>query len=162
MKLSHAAKEADVVVAFVGLSPHLEGEEMRIKIDGFSGGDRTSLALPAAQEKLLKRLRRRASRSSLYCRAAARWRSNWAKDHANAVVAAWYPGVEGGTAIAARSMELNNPAGRLPVTFYASVDDLPAFSDYSMKNRTYRYYTGQATLGFWVRTELHEVSLTDR
>lgn len=142
------AKQADVVVAFVGLSPNLEGEEMRIKVDGFSGGDRTSLDLPAAQLKLLQALAATGKPLVVVLQSGSAVALNWAKDHANAVVAAWYPGVEGGTAIRHTLDGTNNPAGRLPVTFYASVDDLPAFSEYSMKNRTYRYYTGKPLWGF--------------
>jgi beta-glucosidase len=73
---------------------------------------------------------------------------NWANEHAAAVLEAWYPGVEGGTAIARTLAGLNNPAGRLPVTFYANLDGLPAFTDYSIKGRTYRYYTGKPLWGF--------------
>jgi beta-glucosidase len=142
------AKEADVVVAFVGLSPQLEGEEMRIKIDGFNGGDRTSLDLPAPQQKLLEALAATGKPLIVVSQSGSALALSWAEDHANAILQAWYPGVEGGTAVARTLAGLNNPAGRLPVTFYASVDGLPAFTDYSMKNRTYRYFTGKPLWGF--------------
>jgi beta-glucosidase len=142
------ATQADVVVAFVGLSPHLEGEEMRIKIEGFSGGDRTSLDLPGAQQKLLEAIAATGKPLVVVLQSGSAVALNWAKDHANAIVAAWYPGVEGGTAIRHTLDGTNNPGGRLPVTFYAGIDDLPPFADYSMKNRTYRYYTGKPLWGF--------------
>ncbi len=142
------AKEADVVVAFVGLSPQLEGEEMRIKIDGFNGGDRTSLDLPAPQQKLLEALAATGKPLIVVLQSGSAVALNWANEHANAVLAAWYPGVEGGTAIARTLAGLNNPGGRLPVTFYAGLDGVPPFTDYSMKNRTYRYFTGKPLWGF--------------
>ena len=143
------AKQADVVVAFVGLSPQLEGEEMSIKIDGFNGGDRTSLDLPAPQQKLLEALSKlSASPLIVVLQSGSAVALNWANQHANAILEAWYPGVEGGSAIAHTLAGLNNPAGRLPVTFYASLDGLPAFTDYSLKGRTYRYFTGKPLWGF--------------
>ncbi len=143
-----AAKQADVVVAFVGLSPQLEGEEMKINIDGFDGGDRTKIALPAAQQKLLEALAATGKPLVVVLQSGSAVALNWAKDHANAILEAWYPGVDGGTAIARTLAGLNNPSGRLPVTFYTGVDDLPPFTDYSMKNRTYRYYTGKPLWSF--------------
>ena len=143
-----AAKESDVVVAFVGLSPQLEGEEMPIKIDGFDGGDRTKIALPAAQQKLLEAVAATGKPLVVVLMSGSAVALPWAKDHAAAILEAWYPGVEGGTAIARTLAGLNNPAGRLPVTFYNGVDDLPAFTDYALKGRTYRYYTGKPEWGF--------------
>ncbi len=142
------AKEAAVVIAFVGLSPQLEGEEMRIKIPGFNGGDRTSIDLPAPQQKLLEALAATGKPLIVVLQSGSAVALNWANQHANAVLAAWYPGVAGGTAIARTLAGLNNPGGRLPVTFYASLDDVPPFTDYSMKNRTYRYFTGKPLWGF--------------
>jgi beta-glucosidase len=146
------AKEADVVVAFVGLSPQLEGEEMRIKIPGFEGGDRTSLDLPEPQQKLLEALAATGKPLVVVLQSGSAVALNWANEHAAAVLEAWYPGVEGGTAIARTLAGLNNPAGRLPVTFYASLDGLPAFTDYAIHNstggRTYRYFTGKPLWGF--------------
>ena len=142
------AKEADVVVAFVGLSPQLEGEEMRIKIDGFNGGDRTSLDLPAPQEKLLEAMAATGKPLVVVLQSGSAVALNWANEHASAILEAWYPGVEGGRAVARTLAGLNNPAGRLPVTFYKSVNDLPAFTDYSMKGRTYKYFPGKPLWGF--------------
>ncbi len=142
------AKEADVVIAFVGLSPQLEGEEMRIKIDGFDGGDRTSLDLPVPQQKLLEALGETGKPLVVVLQSGSAVALNWASEHAAAILEAWYPGVDGGRAIARTLAGLNNPAGRLPITFYASLDGLPAFTDYSLKGRTYRYYTGKPLWGF--------------
>ncbi len=142
------AREADVVVAFVGLSPQLEGEEMRIAIDGFDGGDRTSLDLPAAQQKLLEAVAATGKPLVVVLQSGGAVSLNWARDHAAAILEAWYPGVEGGTAIARTLAGRNNPAGRLPVTFYAGLKDLPAFTDYSLRGRTYRYYAGTPLWGF--------------
>ena len=142
------AKEASAVVAFVGLSPQLEGEEMPIKIPGFAGGDRTSLDLPAAQQKLLDALAATGKPLIVVLQSGSAVALNWANDHAAAILEAWYPGVEGGTAIARTLAGVNNPAGRLPVTFYTSVDGLPAFTDYTLKNRTYRYFSGKPLWGF--------------
>ncbi|MGA2216861.1 MAG: glycoside hydrolase family 3 C-terminal domain-containing protein [Terracidiphilus sp.] len=142
------AKQADVIVAFVGLSPQLEGEEMPIKIDGFNGGDRTSLDLPAPQQKLLEALSDLGKPLIVVLQSGSAVALNWANRHADAILEAWYPGVEGGTAIARTLLGLNNPAGRLPVTFYASLDGLPAFTDYGMNGRTYRYFTGKPLWGF--------------
>ena len=146
------ATESDVVVAFVGLSPQLEGEEMRIKIDGFNGGDRTSLDLPAPQQKLLEALAATGKPLVVVLQSGSAVALNWANQHADAVLEAWYPGVEGGTAIAHTLAGLNNPAGRLPVTFYASLEGLPDFTDYAfktgVKGRTYRYFQGKPLWGF--------------
>ncbi|MGB6688052.1 MAG: glycoside hydrolase family 3 C-terminal domain-containing protein [Terracidiphilus sp.] len=142
------AKDSDVVVAFVGLSPQLEGEEMRIKIDGFNGGDRTSLDLPAPQQKLLEALAATGKPLVVIAQSGSAVALNWVKEHANAILEAWYPGVDGGDAIARTLAGMNNPAGRLPVTFYAGLDGIPPFTDYSMKNRTYRYFTGKPLWGF--------------
>ena len=142
------AREADVVVAFVGLSPQLEGEEMPIKIAGFEGGDRTSLDLPAPQQKLVEAVAATGKPLIVVLQSGSAVALNWANEHAAAVLEAWYPGVEGGTAIARTLAGVNNPAGRLPVTFYASLDGLPAFTDYAIKGRTYRYFTGKPLWGF--------------
>jgi beta-glucosidase len=142
------ANEASVVVAFVGLSPQLEGEEMPIKIPGFSGGDRTSLDLPAPQQKLLEAVAATGKPLIVVLQSGSAVALNWANEHAAAVLAAWYPGVDGGNAIARTLAGLNNPAGRLPVTFYSSLEGLPEFTDYSFKNRTYRYFNGKPLWGF--------------
>jgi beta-glucosidase len=142
------AKEADVVVAFVGLSPQLEGEEMHIKIPGFEGGDRTSLDLPAPQEKLLETVAATGKPLIVVLQSGSAVALNWANQHAAAVLEAWYPGVEGGTAIARTLAGENNPAGRLPVTFYSSTEGLPSFTDYSLRGRTYRYFESKPLWGF--------------
>jgi beta-glucosidase len=121
---------------------------MRIKIDGFDGGDRTSLDLPAPQQKLLEALSAIGKPLVVVLQSGSAVALNWANQHAAAILEAWYPGVDGGTAIRQTLEGINNPAGRLPVTFYAGLDGLPAFTDYSMKGRTYRYFTGKPLWGF--------------
>ena len=142
------AREADVVVTFVGLSPQLEGEEMKIRIPGFDGGDRTRLDLPEPQQKLLEAVAATGKPLVVVLQSGSAVALSWANEHAAAILTAWYPGVEGGRAIARTLAGANNPAGRLPVTFYASLDGIPPFVDYSMKNRTYRYFTGKPLWGF--------------
>ena len=145
-----AAKQADVVIAVVGFTSEIEGEEMfgRTLPEGFVGGDRTSIDLPKDEQALAGS--RQGHREAARGRADERQRVgvNWAHQHANAILEAWYPGEEGGTAIAETLAGVNNPAGRLPVTFYKSVNDLPPFDDYSMKGRTYRYFEGQPLYPF--------------
>jgi beta-glucosidase len=143
-----AAQQADVVVAFVGLSPNLEGEEMRIKVPGFDGGDRTDINLPAAQQQLLEALAATGKPLVVALISGSAVALNWAQEHAAAVLEAWYPGEAGGTAIAETLAGINNPSGRLPVTFYKSIDQLPPFDDYSMQNRTYRYFQEKPLYGF--------------
>lgn len=142
------AKVSDVVIAFTGLSPQLEGEEMPVKIEGFSGGDRTSIDLPASQQRMLEAVAATGKPVVVVNLSGSAVAMGWAKEHAAAVLQAWYPGVAGGTAIAKALSGEVNPGGRLPVTFYAGTQDLPAFTEYSMKNRTYRYYTGKPLWGF--------------
>jgi len=137
-----AAKKADVVVAVLGITSELEGEEMQVSVPGFKGGDRTSIDLPKAEEDLLKAVAAAGKPVVLVLTNGSALAVNWANEHANAILDAFYPGEEGGTAVAETLSGKNNPAGRLPVTFYKSVDDLPPFEDYAMKGRTYRYFTG--------------------
>lgn len=136
------AKKAGVVVAFVGLSPNLEGEEMSIHVKGFDGGDRTSLQLPEVQKQLLEALSQTGKPLVVVLMSGSAVAVNWAAQHANAILEAWYPGEAGGTAIAETLDGKNDPGGRLPVTFYKSVKQLPPFTDYSMQGRTYRYFRG--------------------
>ncbi len=143
-----AVKNADVVLAFVGLNPSLEGEEMPVEIAGFKGGDRTNLDLPAAQEKFLKAVMEAGKPVVVILTSGSALAANYAAEHAAAMLEAWYDGEETGTAIAETLAGANNPAGRLPVTFYKSVDQLPPFEDYAMKGRTYRYFSGQPLYGF--------------
>ena len=143
-----AAQQADVVVAVVGITSQLEGEEMKVDLPGFKGGDRTSLDLPKEEEDLLEALKGTGKPLVVVLMNGSALSVNWANEHADAILEAWYSGEEGGTAIAQTLAGVNNPAGRLPVTFYKSVDQLPAFEDYSMKNRTYRYFKGQPLYTF--------------
>ncbi len=143
-----AAKQSDVIIAFVGLSPSLEGEEMPIKLDGFSGGDRTTIDLPAVQEELLKAVAAIGKPLVVVLQNGSALAVNWAQEHANAILEAWYPGEEGGTAIAETLAGDNNPAGRLPLTFYSSLSQVPSFKDYSMKGRTYRYFSDKPLYPF--------------
>ncbi len=143
-----AAKASDVVLAFVGLSPELEGEEMPIKVEGFSGGDRTDIKLPAAQQQMLEAVAATGKPLVVVMLNGSALAVKWANDHANAILEAWYPGQAGAQAIADTLQGKNNPGGRLPVTFYASLDQLPAFDDYAMSDRTYRYFKGEPLFGF--------------
>lgn len=145
---AEAARQADLVIALVGLSAELEGEEMKIQVEGFSGGDRTEITLPASQEKLLRDVGAAGKPVVVVLLNGSAVASPWARDNANAILEAWYPGEFGGRAIAETLLGVNNPAGRLPVTFYNSSADLPRFDDYSMKNRTYRYFTGTPFYSF--------------
>ena len=143
-----AAKQADVVLAFLGLSSELEGEEMPIKVEGFAGGDRTDIKLPAAQQQLLEAVAATGKPVVAVLMNGSALAVNTTQGQAKAILEAWYPGEEGGRAIAETLSGKNNPGGRLPVTFYAGVDQLPSFSDYSMTNRTYRYFKGKPMYGF--------------
>jgi len=117
-------------------------------VPGFSGGDRTSIDLPKEEEDLLEAVKAAGKPLIVVLMNGSALAVNWAAANANAILDAWYPGEEGGTAVAESLSGANNPAGRLPVTFYKSVEDLPPFTDYSMKNRTYRYFTGQPLYSF--------------
>jgi beta-glucosidase len=143
-----AAKDADVVVAVVGITSELEGEELLVSEPGFKGGDRTSLDLPQPEEDLLKELAKAGKPLVVVLTNGSALAVNWAKEHANAILDAWYPGEEGGNAVAQTLAGVNNPSGRLPVTFYTGVDQLPPFENYSMKGRTYRYLTGKPLYPF--------------
>jgi beta-glucosidase len=143
-----AAKKADVVVTVVGITSELEGEEMPVNEPGFIGGDRTSIDLPKPEQDLLEALASAGKPMVVVLTNGSALAVNWAKDHANAMIEAWYPGEEGGTAIAQTLSGKNNPAGRLPVTFYTGVEQLPHFEDYSMKGRTYRYFEGTPLFPF--------------
>jgi beta-glucosidase len=142
------AKDSDVVLAFVGISPNLEGEEMPVHIEGFAGGDRTNIDLPKTQRDLLEALGGTGKPVVVVLMSGSAIAMNWANDHAVALLEAWYPGEAGGEAIADVLTGKANPSGRLPITFYASDDQLPPFTDYSMKNRTYRYFSGDPLYRF--------------
>jgi len=142
-----AAKQADAVVMFLGLTARLEGEEMSVTLDGFRGGDRTSIELPGAQQRLLERIVAVGKPTVLVLLNGSALAVNWAQTNVPAIVEAWYPG-QAGNAIADVLFGDYNPAGRLPVTFYGSVSDLPAFDDYRMAGRTYRFFKGQPLYPF--------------
>jgi beta-glucosidase len=141
-KAEAAVRDADAVVAFIGLSPDVEGEELKIDVPGFNGGDRTDIGLPQPQQALLERAAASGKPLIVVLMSGSGVALNWAKAHANAILAAWYPGEEGGRAVAKVLAGDYNPGGRLPVTFYRSTRDLPPFVSYAMKERTYRYFTG--------------------
>jgi beta-glucosidase len=145
-----AVKEADLVVAVVGITAEVEGEEMSDEglPPGFHGGDRTSLDLPKPEEDLIEAAGAVGKPLVVVLMNGGPLSVNWAAEHANAILEAWYPGEEGGTAVAKTLSGANNPAGRLPVTFYRSVNDLPPFEDYDMSKRTYRYYKGPVLYPF--------------
>ncbi len=138
-----AAKNADVVVAVVGITSRLEGEEMPVEQPGFSGGDRTNLDMPQPEEDLVQAVAATGKPLVVVLMNGSALGVNWEKAHANAIVEAWYSGEEGGAAIAETLSGKNNPAGRLPVTFYKDVHQLPHFEDYAMNGRTYRYFKGE-------------------
>jgi beta-glucosidase len=142
------ARAADVIVLALGLSPSLEGEEMDVKVKGFSGGDRTDLNLPDAQEDLLKALAATGKPVVLVLINGSALAVNWASENVAAIVEGWYPGEEGGTALADVLFGDYNPAGRLPVTFYKSADQLPPFDDYRMEGKTYRFFHGEPLYPF--------------
>ncbi|TFW32651.1 glycoside hydrolase family 3 C-terminal domain-containing protein [Massilia horti] len=143
-----AAKQADVVVFVGGLTARFEGEAMSVKAPGFAGGDRGTMDLPAPQQKLLERLHATGKPVVLVLMNGSAMSVNWAEANLPAIVEAWYPGGEGGQAVAELLAGDFSPAGRLPVTFYKSVDQLPPFGDYSMKGRTYRYFSGEPLYPF--------------
>jgi beta-glucosidase len=143
-----AAAHADLAVVVMGLSARLEGEEMKVQTEGFSRGDRTSLDLPSQQEQLLQRIFATGKPTVLILTNGSALAVNWADGKLPAIIEAWYPGEEGGTAVAGALAGDFSPSGRLPVTFYKSVDQLPAFEDYSMAKRTYRYFDGETLYPF--------------
>jgi beta-glucosidase len=141
-------KNSDVALAFVGLNPNLEGEEMRVSVPGFLGGDRTDLKIPESQERLIEAAIATGKPVVVVLTSGSALAANYAAAHAAAVLAAWYGGEEAGTAIAETLAGVNNPSGRLPITFYKSAEQLPPFDEYSMQGRTYRYFTGESLYGF--------------
>jgi beta-glucosidase len=143
-----AARRADAVVAFVGLSPDVEGEELQIQVPGFDGGDRTDIALPAVQRALLQQVAASGKPLVVVLMSGSAVALDWAQQHADAILAAWYPGQAGGTAIAQVLAGDYNPGGRLPVTFYRATHDLPPFTRYAMQGRTYRYFDGTPLYAF--------------
>jgi beta-glucosidase len=143
-----AAKKSDVVIAVVGITADLEGEENSVNIPGFKGGDRTSIDLPKEEQDLIEAVQSTGKPLIVVLMSGSALAVNWVNQKANAIMQAWYPGEEGGAAIAQTIAGENNPAGRLPITFYKSVDQLPDFQDYAMSNRTYRYFSGEPLYPF--------------
>jgi beta-glucosidase len=156
-----AAKSADVVIAVVGITSQLEGEEMPVNEPGFLGGDRTSIDLPQPEEDLVEAVAASGKPLAVVLMNGSALAVNWINEHANAVLEAWYPGEEGGAAVAETLSGKNNPAGRLPVTFYTGVDQLPNFEDYGMANRTYRYFTGKPLYPFGYGLSYTKFSYSD-
>jgi beta-glucosidase len=143
-----AAKQSDAVVLVLGLSSQLEGEEMTVREPGFKGGDRTDIGLPARQQALLEAVAATGKPVVLVLLSGSALAVNWADAHVAAIVQAWYPGEEGGAALADVLFGDYNPAGRLPVTFYKSVEQLPPFESYAMEGRTYRFFKGEPLYPF--------------
>ncbi|HEX2311699.1 MAG TPA: glycoside hydrolase family 3 C-terminal domain-containing protein, partial [Vicinamibacterales bacterium] len=143
-----AARAADVVIVAAGLTGDIEGEEMTVSYPGFAGGDRTRITLPATQEALLHQVQATGKPVVLVLMGGSALAVEWAEQHVPAILMAWYPGQQGGAAIADVLFGDVNPSGRLPVTFYKSVDQLPPFADYSMQGRTYRFFSGEPLYPF--------------
>ena len=143
-----AAKSADVIIYVGGISPQLEGEEMKVNMDGFRGGDRTRIELPEVQNHLLRVLHATGKPVVFVNCSGSAIAMPWAAEDLPAILQAWYPGEQGGRAVADVIFGKANPAGCLPVTFYRSTGDLPAFDDYSMSNRTYRFFNGTPLFAF--------------
>ena len=143
-----AAADSDVLVAVVGLTSDLEAEEAPVEVPGFKGGDKTSLDLLADQQALLEAARATGKPLVVVLMNGSQVNLAWAREHADAIIEAWYPGQSGGLAVANAIAGHLNPAGRLPLTFYRSVDDLPPFGDYDMRGRTYRYFDGTPVYPF--------------
>ncbi len=141
-------KDADAIVFVGGISPQLEGEEMTVKVPGFSGGDRTTIGLPQVQTDLLKVLHSSGRPVVLALMSGSALATPWEAEHLPALLTSWYGGQSAGTALADVLFGDYNPAGRLPVTFYKSETQLPAFDNYSMEGRTYRYFTGEPLYPF--------------
>lgn len=142
------ARQADVVIMCMGITPRMEGEEMDVMIDGFRGGDRTRIDLPEVQQELIREVQALGKPVVLVLLNGSALAVNWENDHVPAIVEAWYPGQAAGQAIADVLFGDYNPAGRLPVTFYKSVADLPPFTEYAISNQTYRYYKGEPLYPF--------------
>jgi beta-glucosidase len=137
-----AARAADVVVFVGGLTGDVEGEEMRVSYPGFAGGDRVDIGLPSTQDRLLRALHATGKPVVLVLTTGSAIALEWAQRNLPAILVAWYPGQQGGSAVADVLFGDVSPSGRLPVTFYRSAGQLPPFADYDMKGRTYRYFEG--------------------
>jgi len=147
-KAIEITNQSDAAIVFAGISANLEGEEMSVNIKGFSGGDRTSLDLPDNQEMLIKALKETGKPIILVLTSGSALAVNWENENIPAILQAWYPGEEGGNAVADILFGNYNPSGRLPVTFYKSLNDLPPFENYDMAGRTYRYFNKEVLFPF--------------
>jgi len=134
-------KDADLVIFAGGIAPSLEGEEMRVTIPGFKGGDRTDIELPSIQRRMLQALKAAGKKVVFVNFSGSAMGLVPETESCEAILQAWYPGQAGGTAIASVLFGEYNPSGKLPVTFYKNVNQLPDFENYDMKGRTYRYMT---------------------
>ena len=139
---------AETVVFVGGISPQLEGEEMKVNDPGFKGGDRTDIELPQVQRELLKALHEAGKRIVFINCSGGAMALEPEAAFCDAIVQAWYGGERGGEAMGEVLFGRYNPSGKLPITFYASSNDLPDFLDYRMQGRTYRYFHGQALYPF--------------
>jgi beta-glucosidase len=147
-ELAQAAAKADVLVAVVGLTSDMEAEESSSQIPGFKGGDKTTLDLPADQLAMLEQARLTGKPLVVVAMNGSPVNLAWPKEHAAAILEAWYPGQSGGDAVANVLLGKTNPSGRLPLTFYRDLAELPAFDDYRMAGRTYRYFGGKPVYPF--------------
>jgi len=147
-KALELAQKSEVIVFVGGISPRVEGEQMKVNWEGFDGGDRTNLQLPAIQTKLLKDLHATGKPVVFVMLNGSALAINWEDENLPAILEAWYPGEQGGAAIADVLFGNYNPSGRLPLTFYKSKNDLPQFVTYAMKGRTYRYFEGKPLYAF--------------
>jgi beta-glucosidase len=136
-------KGIETVVFVGGISPALEGEEMPVQIEGFKGGDRTSIELPRTQREMIAMLHQAGKKIIFINCSGSAVALEPESQNSNAILQAWYPGEQGGTAVASVLFGDCNPSGKLPVTFYRNTEQLPDFLDYTMKGRTYRYFTGK-------------------
>ena len=141
-------KDVDLVIFAGGISPRFEGEEMPVEVPGFKGGDRTSIELPAVQREILQALQGAGKKVVLVNFSGSAMGLVPETESCDAILQAWYPGEEGGNALASILIGDVAPSGKLPLTFYRSVDDLPDYEDYSMKGRTYRYFEGTPLFPF--------------
>lgn len=147
-QLINRHQDADVFIFVGGISPQLEGEEMKVDYPGFNGGDRTSIMLPTVQTNLMKALKSTGKPVVFVMMTGSAIAIPWESEQIPAILNAWYGGQSAGTAAADIIFGDYNPAGRLPITFYKSDQDLTPFNDYSMDNRTYRYFKGKPLYGF--------------
>ncbi|MGK9368858.1 glycoside hydrolase family 3 C-terminal domain-containing protein [Melioribacter sp. Ez-97] len=143
-----AALKSDAVIMFMGLCPRMEGEALKIEVDGFKGGDRLKLSLPVNQLNLIKKIHSAGKPVILALLNGGPISTVWESENIPAILEAWYPGQAGGTAIADVIWGKYNPSGKLPVTIYKSENDLPPFENYDMQGRTYRYFKGEVLYPF--------------